>query len=62
MHIGINNLVLYIDYLQKVNLPQKSNGLHINGKGYAKENKDLCRFGFQVCPLQKQTNIIRRTT
>ena len=65
MPIGINNYVLYIDYLQKVwqnkvipycflhtrpqavhlhNLTQKSNVLLINGKEYAKENKD-CRVG-----------------
>ena len=28
------------------NLTQKSNVLHINGEGYAKENKDLYEFGF----------------
>ena len=27
------------------NLTQKSNVLHINGEGYAKENKDLYQFG-----------------
>ena len=66
MPIGINNSVLYINYLQKGLTEQghtilvfshpssssslaqfdakKSNVLLINGKGYAKENKD-CRVG-----------------
>ena len=36
MPIGINYSVLYVLYV-----------LHINGKRYAKENKDLYRFGLQ---------------
>ena len=32
--------------------PDSFHFLPINGKGYAKENKDLYRFGLQVWPLQ----------
>ena len=33
------------------NLTQKSNVLHINGEGCARENKDLYQFGLQGWPL-----------
>ena len=34
------------------NLTQKSNVSHINGEGYAKENKDLYQFVLQGWPSQ----------
>ena len=37
-----------LKYLHK--LTQKSNVLHINRKGYAKENKKIYRFGMQGWP------------
>ena len=63
--------MLYIDYLQKVwqnkavhlhNLTQKSNVLLINGKGYAKENKD-CRvslYSNKQISYQRQSKVIAK--
>ena len=46
---GINNSVLYIDYWQKVMFYTL---MERGGHAYAKENKDLYRFGLQGWPLQ----------
>ena len=50
---GHTILVFFTPILKHLhNMTQTGNVLHINGKGYAKENKDLYRFGLQDWLLQ----------